>query len=261
MNTMDINKLLESDVLERYVMGDVTAEEESMVHQALQADEKVRETLTEIENTFLQLSRENALRPNPRLKSTILNKIDQLSTETEISFSEPYRFWKRMTAIAATIGALILIGGAYYYEELKQLELEHDELQGEYIALSNSCNENEDAARKNQEVLAFLQNPKTAIIPLDPLDNQSATANAYWNTSSQQALINVSALPALDKNEVYQLWADIEGEMISMGVLASTTTLQEIPFMSAAESLNITIEPEGGSEHPTVERLVVSGKV
>ena len=258
---MDINKLLESDVLERYVIGDVSPDEESLVYRALQDHEEVREALADIEKTFLQISRENALEPDPKTKSSILDKIGELSTESEVTFSEPYRFWKRMTAIAATLGALILIGGAYYYGEFIQLESRHSELQSEYVALSNSCNEAGEIAQKNEEILAFVQNPNTEVIPLDPLNNNTAMVNAFWNPLSEQALINVSGLPALSGNEVYQLWADIEGEMVSMGVLAAAVALQEIPFMENAESLNITIEPEGGSDHPTVERLVVSGKV
>ena len=35
----------------------------------------------------------------------------------------------------------------------------------------------------------------------------------------------------------------------------------DIKFLPNAESLNITIEPEGGSEHPTVSRLVASANI
>ena len=258
---MDKNKLLASDVLERFVMGDVSPEEQALVEQAIRTSPEVQKSLEVIENTFLQVSKENALLPNPNTKASILDKIDQLSAENTVDFSAPYKFWKKMAAIAAAIGALVLIGGAFYYSEYKNMSKQYHELQAQFITLSNTCNEAQNTAKQNQEVLTFLQNPSTEIIPLVSINNQQASANAFWNPTAQQALINIGALPELSNDEVYQLWADIEGEMVDMGVLNANTTLQEIPFMAQAESLNITIEPAGGSDHPMVERLVVVGKV
>ena len=44
--------------------------------------------------------------------------------------------------------------------------------------------------------------------------------------------------------------------MISMGVLDRTKNLLTMNYIDNAESLNITIEPLGGNDHPTVSRLV-----
>ena len=69
-------------------------------------------------------------------------------------------------------------------------------------------------------------------------------------------------LPALTDDEDYQLWADIDGEMVSVGILkAPKNGPRELNFLKNAESLNITIEPKGGSNHPNVARLVSTEKV
>jgi anti-sigma-K factor RskA len=52
------------------------------------------------------------------------------------------------------------------------------------------------------------------------------------------------------------MWADVEGEMINMGVINNTENLLAMTYIEDAESLNITIEPAGGSDHPTVSRLI-----
>ena len=52
------------------------------------------------------------------------------------------------------------------------------------------------------------------------------------------------------------MWSDVEGEMIDMGLLDSNRNLIELKYIDAAESLNITIEPAGGNDHPTVADLV-----
>jgi hypothetical protein len=65
-------------------------------------------------------------------------------------------------------------------------------------------------------------------------------------------------LPDLDAEHDYQMWADVEGEMIDMGVISKSKTLMAMAYIDHAESLNITIEPAGGNDHPTVARLVTN---
>jgi anti-sigma-K factor RskA len=54
------------------------------------------------------------------------------------------------------------------------------------------------------------------------------------------------------------MWSDVNGEMINMGTLGTDNELVSLKYIENAESLNITIEPAGGSgsDHPTVEELV-----
>jgi hypothetical protein len=43
-------------------------------------------------------------------------------------------------------------------------------------------------------------------------------AVAYVNHKAQSVVVNPQALPTLSEEETYQMWADLDGEMISMGV-------------------------------------------
>jgi anti-sigma-K factor RskA len=71
--------------------------------------------------------------------------------------------------------------------------------------------------------------------------------------------LRVNELPELPEGQCYQMWADVDGEMLSLGVLpADTTGLIAWNFLADAESLNVTIEPEGGSDHPDVSKLVAN---
>jgi hypothetical protein len=44
--------------------------------------------------------------------------------------------------------------------------------------------------------------------------------------------------------------------MIDMGVILKNEPMLAMKYIPNATSLNITIEPLGGNDHPTVERLV-----
>ena len=78
----------------------------------------------------------------------------------------------------------------------------------------------------------------------------------------KEVYLNTAGLPELDAEEDYQLWGDVDGEMINMGLInVNSEELQPMAFIEGAESLNITLEPEGGSEEPTVTLLYVNGSV
>ncbi len=50
--------------------------------------------------------------------------------------------------------------------------------------------------------------------------------------------------------------------MINIGLLQHPgDDMQALQFIDNAESLNITLEPAGGSEHPTVELLYVNAEI
>ena len=76
------------------------------------------------------------------------------------------------------------------------------------------------------------------------------------NHNDKSVFINTKQLPEIDKDHDYQMWADVDGEMIDMGVITKGQSLMAMNYIENAESLNITIEPAGGNDHPTVERLI-----
>jgi hypothetical protein len=83
-----------------------------------------------------------------------------------------------------------------------------------------------------------------------------ATAISYVNHSEKTVILNASGLPELPADKDYQLWADVEGEMIDMGVIPKKSEMIVMTYIEDAESLNITIEPAGGNDHPTVSNLI-----
>ena len=89
-----------------------------------------------------------------------------------------------------------------------------------------------------------------------------AEAIAYLNREAGKVFVNPTHLPAPPPGKTYQIWADVKGEMISMGLIdGNSKEMQPANFIEGTESLNITLEPEGGSEEPTVAMLYVNSKV
>ena len=107
---------------------------------------------------------------------------------------------------------------------------------------------------------SFLKDPNTTHIHLRGADNTLAIA--YWNENKDKAYLKLENLPAPPSGKTYQMWADIDNEMVDMGVINfDDEKMITIPHMANAASLNITLEKEGGSDHPDVSQLKVSGVI
>jgi len=83
----------------------------------------------------------------------------------------------------------------------------------------------------------------------------------YWNEQLGKSMLRVIELPGIKADQTYQLWADVDGKMLSLGTFDAALAINDaisMRYLDQATSLNITIEPEGGSEHPTVANLTAS---
>ena len=70
-------------------------------------------------------------------------------------------------------------------------------------------------------------------------------------------MIDVVSLPKLPEEQCYQIWADLQGQMVSLGILNETDRkLINLPYAENALALNITIEPKGGNTVASVENSV-----
>ncbi len=78
----------------------------------------------------------------------------------------------------------------------------------------------------------------------------------YVNNVKKSVVINTKDLPELDDEHDYQMWADVEGVMIKIGIIHKSSDMLAMTYIDSAESLNITIEEKGGSDHPNDSQLV-----
>lgn len=82
----------------------------------------------------------------------------------------------------------------------------------------------------------------------------------YWNPETGEVVWDGSSLPALSEEEQYQLWAIVDGKPQNAGTMHA---LEPTPMLKArsAQAFAVTIEPTGGSEVPTLDKMVVFAPV
>ena len=85
-------------------------------------------------------------------------------------------------------------------------------------------------------------------------------AVAYVNPVKKLSYINVRNLPNLPEDQCYQMWAEVNGEMVNLGIIKQIEDKDRflaLPYGENAISY-ITIEPNGGNESPTVQNIVAN---
>jgi anti-sigma factor RsiW len=86
------------------------------------------------------------------------------------------------------------------------------------------------------------------------------TGAVVVSKARDRAVFVGSGLPKLSGGRVYQLWFDDAGTMRPAGLVSGTAITSAVPAsgpIGRASGLGITVEPAGGSRHPTTAPLAV----
>lgn len=251
---MDKKQFLASGLLQQYVLGLTSPEETNLVEHFISLYPDIRKEANDLQQAMEDYAKQYAIMPPRRLKNKILSEI---SPKKQNKWQLP-----RLSAIQLpplVVYSLFIIatfGLVYSLWNQQRLSSEVSKYRTQYEGLLQQQGSME-------QWIGFIQHEKTHVIHLQgtPIAN-GAHAVAYWNEIAQKACVNLVEMPAIPEDKQYQIWADVHGEMINLGLLtAQKKQFQDILFIKDANSLNITLEPKGGSQHPTVNLLMVNGHI
>ena len=272
------NEFIASGILELYAAGGLSQEERREVESRAASSPEVRAALDEACIAMEQYASSYAVKPRAGLKESILGRIESErvsnlspdnkptnaiplypSQETEAS---PYKWM-----FAASITLFLLSGFLSYHFYTKWQQAE-DRLALAVASEQLMAQNIETASFKTQQlesVISILRNPDYKPVKLTGVEaNPDANMVVYWNANQQQVYVGNIQLPAPPAGMQYQLWALDNGKPIDAGMIAlngETTYLQKMKAIGSAQAFAVTLEPEGGSVNPTLEKLTVLGEV
>ncbi len=254
---MDKTYIIENGILAQYVLGELNLTDQKRVEQTLNQHPELQELLIEIESSFENLANDNEVDVPISVKNEIFNEIARNKTKMiplDVTQSKTSYIW-----IAASVAVLMFIGYIYLFSELNSLNADFQTVSEENKDLNNQIEELNSSLKETNNWLATVNNPETEkyVMKGNKLMPE-ATVISYVNDVKKSVVIYTKELPELDNDHDYQMWADVEGVMINMGVIDKSKEMLAMTYISNAESLNITIEPAGGSDHPNVSQLVTN---
>ncbi|UII76551.1 anti-sigma factor [Flagellimonas sp. HMM57] len=245
---MEKDKILEEGLLEQYLTGELSKEDTLLVENILKKDSELKQHFLQMQDDLEKMGFENAVTPPFQVKHALQKQLeDPIAKKTN---------WMPFIA-AASLALVFMLSAIWLYTKWQNAEENLESLQITTADLQNRLDNLEQNYLLTSNRLETINNPN--VIPLVLYGNNIAPnskAVAYVNHKSKLVMINPQGLPKLPADKTYQMWSDVDGEMINMGLVPTDKELVTLKYIDSAESLNITIEPAGGNDHPTVEQLV-----
>ncbi|TAI46639.1 anti-sigma factor [Flagellimonas allohymeniacidonis] len=245
---MEKKRILEDGLLEQYLTGELSSELHDLVEKALQEDADLKAQFDALEEDFQRMGLEQAITPPEHVRTNLQKRLEQTERRKLNWFP---------LSIAAGLALIFALSAFWLYGRWQNAENKLNSLQSQTTELQKRIETLESDYQLTSTHLESINN--VDVVPLVLYGNHrapNAKAVAYINHKSKLVIINPKGLPSLPENKTYQMWSDVEGVMIDMGTLSTDEELITLKYIDNAESLNITIEPVGGNDHPTVEQLV-----
>ncbi|MAU15324.1 MAG: RNA polymerase subunit sigma-70 [Muricauda sp.] len=243
---------LESDILEKYLLGDTTKEETQKAERYIAMYPEVRETYDELQKNLETFANLYAKKTPEGLKEIIL-----ASAKKERVVSKRFLGF----AIAASVAIMIFAGSSvFFWNQNKTLQEKNTMVTNQIKYLEDNMKD-QLADMRNQFIV--LNNPATKKYQVKgKKEGKELKAIAYINPVKKLSYINVSNVPELPEDKCFQMWAEVNGELVNLGVIKNfdeKDKLLALPYADNAVGY-ITIEPKGGNTTPSVENIVANIK-
>jgi anti-sigma-K factor RskA len=264
---MDIQRFLNSGILEKYVLGLASPEEMERVERLAKEYPEVDKHICQMQNCMEEYAEMHSVRPPRHLKKRILSVIDETETSASAS-SSTYRvpsLWKWGAGIAAAtilaLGAWSMILYQNQQATLNNLAL----LTTQVKHLQKDQETLQVSARQIEQKYSVLKDVTTRHVALKGSNiAPQSLAVVYWNPDHNKGYLNIVNLPPCPSGHEYQMWADVNGKHVDMGMLKvdeNGAVLHNIPYIEGSRGFVITLEKAGGSKHPTVEKMFAAGNI
>jgi len=263
---MDTKKYIASGILELYVAGALSEKENQEVYDAMQQYPQISKEVVQIELAIVKLTASVTPQNKTHAFEDIRNNINTKGKVIHIEQVSKKTNWFSYVGWAASVA--LLVGFLWTYNENEQLKDAIEVADIENAVLEEkiaNANENID---KTNKLMVILRDKNIESITLGgQAISPESYAKVYWNKKDDLAYIDVAGLPEPPSGKVYQVWSLTLDPLTptSMGILDEFLTDANKVFTMAnaneSQAFAITLEPEGGSESPTLEQLYVLGTV
>ncbi|MEJ2112682.1 MAG: anti-sigma factor [Flavobacteriaceae bacterium] len=253
-----ITTFLNSDLLEKYLLGETTSAETEMVETYISKYTEVQKAYSTLQDNLEIVAKSNAVEAPKSILKNILDELDEAPVISINQEGKKYKKWYKF-GVAASVAALVFAATSFmFYTQNQKLSKENQVVVDEIFDLRSDIDENNEMLSKVMRQLLRLNNPETEkyIIKGNERAKDLKTV-AYINAKDKTSMIDVVSLPQLPEEQCYQIWAEVQDKMVNLGILSETDRqLKVIPYTENALGLNITIEPKGGNTNATLDNLV-----
>lgn len=226
-----------------YALGALDAEDIAALESHLKTCASCRDELAE----YRAVSESLLTTIPPKQPSAALRKRLQSRLPSAKKATRPRLNWSLGSVAVGVVFTLLLALSVYSTLQVRALQLQQAQLTRQI--------------QTSQTVLALLSYPNTQNLPINV--NNGVTGTLLMDPDRNIATIAVWNMPQLQENQTYQIWLiDPQGGRTSAGIFRpdsnqsfTTASIISDSNLSNFVGIGVTVEPAGGSDHPTGSRI------
>ena len=214
-----INTFLNSGLLENYLLGKTTSAETEMVESYISKYPEAQNAYNTLQHNLEIVAKSNAVEAPKHILNNILEELDETPV-IKMNTTRKYKKWYKFS-VAASVAALILAGTSYtFYNQSQKLSEENQVVVDEIFDLRSDIEKNNMMLDNVMRQLLKLNNPETEKYIINGNERaKDLKTIAYINPKEKTSMIDVVSLPQLPEEQCYQIWAELQGKMVSLGIL------------------------------------------
>jgi anti-sigma-K factor RskA len=262
---MEAKEYIESGILELYVYGLLSEEENLEVAEMAKNNAEVDEEILSIERAIVALS--SSFSPFHSVANFEKIKARLELKHGKVVDMKPVSNWSQYVGWAAAV--VLLLGLGYQTLELTKTKDAITTVGNEKTKIERDFAYLDQQNKQTEKNLTIVRDIKNTGVTLGgQAVSPTSFAKVYWNKDTKTTYIDAAGLPKPPKGMVYQVWALKLSPVLtptSIGLLSDFDSNDQKIFAvsqtASAEAFGITLEPAGGSLTPTMEQLYTLGKV
>ncbi|ERM80562.1 hypothetical protein P872_13120 [Rhodonellum psychrophilum GCM71 = DSM 17998] len=271
---MDIQAFISSGKLELFLLGELSEREREEVIKLSEQHPEIRRELDLIEEAMFAFDDNSGATPSMDVKQRIFDTLDNerkpqghLGSKIEQTAKIiPLQPWKTYAAAASLVAVIASVFAVYFATQYYDVDEKLTAMVQEKSVLAQDLNQYKVNYEQTDAQLETLLSGNFERIQMtgEGFEMQKdAVVDVWWDKTAASVYVSVNNLSGLEEQYDYQLWAIGDQGPVGIGLVNADQkfSLQQMKTVAAAGAFAITIEPKGGSESPTLEKLVVLREV
>lgn len=243
-----LQTFINSGLIDKYILGDTSFAESIEVEHYISEYPEIENEYNRLQDNLEILAKSNSVEAPSHILESILEDIEEkpVITLNPSTHSTPwYSIAASFVAVAFAVMAFLM------YQKNMVLIEENQVVVDEIFDLRSDIDNYNSKLDKVMLQFQNLNNPETEKYVLRGNSRaKDLKTVAYINAIDKTSMIDVVSLPKLPAEQQYEMWAEFQDRMVSLGILdANDRTLKSIPYMENALGLSISIENKNNAKN------------
>ncbi|WP_431156450.1 RNA polymerase subunit sigma-70 [Winogradskyella poriferorum] len=242
----ELHNFLESDLLNKYLVGDTTIKETQEVEYFISKYPEASDAFDKLQKNLEIIAKAGAVDVPKHILKDILNTLEEDNSPKVIQLVQHKKTpWYSIAASVAAI--LFAVTSFFLYQKNQNLLEENNIVIDEIFDLRGDIENNNLKLGELSEQLMKLNNPDAKKYVINGNERaKNLKTVAYINPVDKTSMIDVITLPQLPEEQHYQIWAELQDRMVNLGIInEADRKLKPIPYMEDALALSIKIGKKG----------------